>query len=51
MGDALNEYIVALYYLHKAPYGLLVVTLMAMIGISIGLFTELLLRIFIDKGE
>lgn len=49
--DVLNEYIVAIYQLHKAQYGLIVVTLMAVVGVSVGLFTEIILRLFGIKGE
>ncbi|AEG60938.1 hypothetical protein [Desulforamulus ruminis] len=51
MFDSLNEYIVAIYHLHKAQYSLLVVSLMALVGISVGLFTEILLRLLGIKGE
>ena len=51
MFESLNEYIVALYHLHKAQYGLIVVTLMAVVGISVGLTTEVVLRLLGIRGE
>lgn len=51
MIDNLNEYIVAIYDLHKAEYGLLVVSLMAVVGVSVGIFTEVLLRLLGIKGD
>ncbi|MCL5780913.1 MAG: MFS transporter [Firmicutes bacterium] len=46
MIDSLNEYIVAIYNLNKAQYGLIVVALMSVVGVSVGLFTEIVLRLF-----
>lgn len=51
MFEALNEYIVALYNLHKAQYALVVVTLMAVVGTSVGLTTEVILRLLGIRGE
>lgn len=47
----LNEYLVAIYYLHKAQYGVIVITLMSVVGVSVGLFTEIILRMIGIKGE
>ncbi|WP_041274524.1 hypothetical protein [Desulforamulus reducens] len=51
MIDALNEYMIAIYQLHKAQYGLIVVTVMSIVGVSVGLFTEIVLRMLGIKGE
>lgn len=51
MIESLNEYIVAIYNLNKAQYGLIVVALMSVVGVSVGLFTEIVLRMFGIKGE
>ncbi|MDO7788746.1 MFS transporter [Desulforamulus aquiferis] len=51
MVDTLNEYIVAIYSLHKAKYGLIVVALTSVVGISVGIFTEVILRSLGISGE
>ncbi|GAB6181590.1 hypothetical protein JCM14036_29090 [Desulfotomaculum defluvii] len=51
MIDAINEYIIAIYQMNKAQYGLIVVTLMSVVGVWVGLFTEIILRVLGIKGE
>lgn len=51
MIEAINEYIIAIYQINKAQYGLIVVTLMSLIGVWVGLLTEIILRILGIKGE
>ncbi|GAB6157101.1 hypothetical protein JCM39194_03010 [Desulfotomaculum varum] len=51
MFASLNEYIRVIYQFNKAQYALLVVALMSAVGVSVGLFAELLLRLLKIKGE
>jgi hypothetical protein len=51
MLESINEYITAIYYYHKAEYGLIVVALMSAVGVSVGLITEIILRLIGVKGE
>ncbi|AEF93685.1 hypothetical protein Desca_0805 [Desulfotomaculum nigrificans CO-1-SRB] len=51
MMDSLNEYIVAIYNINTAQYGLLVVGLVAVVGVSVGLFTEIILRFLGIRGD
>ncbi|SHE75034.1 MFS transporter [Desulforamulus putei] len=51
MIESINEYLAAIYHLNKAQYALLVVALMSVVGVSVGLFTEIILRTLGIKGE
>ncbi|WP_235695503.1 MFS transporter [Desulforamulus hydrothermalis] len=51
MFESLNEYIRVIYQFNKAQYALLVVALMSAVGVSVGLFAELVLRLLKIKGE
>lgn len=50
MMEALNEYMKVLYATDKNMYGLVTLGIMAGMGISLGLLTELVLRLLGVKG-